>query len=410
MYRRHLLARVRAALADTPAVALIGPRQSGKTTLARQLAAHMGAQYFTFDDAATLAAASDPAGFIQGLHGAAIIDEVQKAPAVLPAIKVEIDRRRVPGRFLLTGSANLWRLPAVSESLTGRVEVATLYPLSQGELRGLREGLIDALFQDAPLRLRRPASPGQSLEAVIAVGGFPEALARREGRRREAWFDSYVTTLLLRDVRDLSRIEGAAELPRFLRLLAACSSGLLNTSELSRSCGIPNTTLKRYLALLETLFLVQPLAAWSANLGKRLVKAPKLHLVDCGLAMHLLGLSAERLRADRHAIGPLLETFAVGELRKQAAWSETAVTLHHYRSAAGAEVDIVLEDRRGRVAGVEVKAAAGVGRRDFAGLESLAEALSERFVRGVVLYGGSQVVPFGERLHALPLRALWDLG
>ncbi|TAK86037.1 MAG: ATP-binding protein [Betaproteobacteria bacterium] len=408
MFERNLAPQLLEALADTPVVALTGARQTGKSTLAQQIAARIEAGYWTLDDAAThAAAASDPVGFIRGLGRAAVIDEAQKAPGLFAALKAEVDRDRRPGRFLLTGSADVRTLPAISESLAGRIEFATLWPLSQGEIHGRRERFIDALFARELPRLGRSPAGERSIEAMVAAGGYPEALARAVESRREAWFSSYIATLLQRDVRDLARIDGLTELPRLLRLLAARSAALLNASEISRSSGIANTTLKRYLALLELVFLVRPLAAWSTNLGKRLVKSPKLHLVDSGLAAHLLGLSAQRLAQDRHALGALLESFVVGELRKQAAWAETRVSLGHFRSPAGAEVDVVLEDRRGRVAGVEVKASASVGRRDFSGLLLLQQSLRARFACGVVLYTGEQAVPFGDRLIALPVSALW---
>lgn len=407
MYRRNIEDRLREALTDTPAVLLIGARQVGKSTLAAELAKAQSAAYLTLDDAAVLAAASaDPEGFVRGLGGAAVIDEVQRAPALFPAIKAAIDRDRSAGRFLLTGSANVLLLPRVAESLAGRVEIVSLFPLSQGELRSQREQFVDLAFGDSAPRLRT-TEPESRLAEWIASGGFPEANTRAPGRRRDAWFGSYLTTILQRDVRDLAHIEGLTELPRLLKLLAARSASLLNASELSRSSTIPLSTLKRYLALFETLFLVQPLPAWSSNLGKRLIKSPKLHLIDTGLAAYLLGQDAAYLAADRVALGTLLESFVVAELRKQVTWSQHGVTLHHLRSTSGSEVDIVLEDRRGRLLGVEVKASVTLTPRDLSGLRGLAETAGKRFVRGIVFYAGDEIVPFGESLHALPISALW---
>lgn len=406
MRRRHLESLLREALADTPVVLLVGARQTGKTTLARKLCEALGGQYASLDDAVTLAgAAADPAGFVRGRAAPFVIDEVQAAPALLRAIKQAVDADRRPGRFLLTGSANVLALPRVSESLAGRMEVRTLWPLSQGEIHGRTEGFLGALFGDAPLRFAR-ARP--DLARLVAAGGYPELVARENPQRRDAWFASYVTAILQRDVRDLARIEGLIEMPRLLALLAARSSALMNMSELSRAAAIPQTTLKRYLALLELTWLLRPLPAWSTNRGKRLVKAPKIHLVDSGLAAHLAGFDAEALARDRSNLGPLLETFVVGELTRQASWASGRTQLFHFRTSAGREVDVVLEGPGGRIAGVEVKASAAVSASDFTGLHALAEAAGRKFARGVLLYDGDAAVPFGERMIAAPVSALWE--
>lgn len=408
MYRRNIESEIRAALADTPVVLLNGARQSGKSTLVNTLAKEVGARYVTLDDATTLAAAStDPIGFLAGLGTAAVIDEVQKAPMLFPAIKMLVDADRRPGRFLLTGSANVLMLPKVSESLAGRMEIITLWPLSQGELAGVRERFVDVAFAAdlPPLR----GDHGQSLIPRVLGGGYPEAVQRAPGKRRSAWFAAYITAILQRDVRDLAHIEGLADMPRLLALLATRVGGLLNMSELSRSSGLAQTTLKRYLGLLEATFLLQPLPAWSTNLGKRLVKSPKIHLADTGLAAHLTGQTPERLELDPTFHGHLLESFVVGELRKQITWADSRMSLYHFRSAAGQEVDMLLEDAAGALVGVEVKAAATVSRRDFSGLATLAEIAGRRFVRGIVLYTGGEAVSFGEHLVALPISALWDM-
>ena len=410
MYKRNIETCIREALADTPVVFLNGARQTGKTTLVRDLARGMdGATYVTLDDAAVLAAvAHDPAGFIGRLDGTVVADEVQKVPELFPAIKASVDRDRRPGRFLLTGSADVLLLPTASESLAGRMEVLTLWPLSQGELEGVRETFIDRLFADAAFRVARMVSSDLLLEDRVVCGGFPEVVARAAGRRRAAWFGSYLTAILQRDIRDLARIEGLTEIPHLLALLAARTSGLLNVSELSRSAGIPHTTMKRYLALLQTTFLIRLVPAWSANLGKRLVKSPKVLLCDTGLAAHLAGIEREGLAADRSRFGPLLENFVGVELLKIASWSELDVKVYHYRTSSGREIDFLIEDRQGRVVAIEVKASATVKSGDFAAISSLADALGPRLVNGVVLYTGEQVVPFGERLTAVPISMLWS--
>lgn len=401
---RHLAPLLRDSLADTPVTLLIGARQTGKSTLAHALVAEgLVASYLSLDDGATLAAAADdPDGFVSGLEGSVAIDEVQRARTLLLAIKASVDRDRRPGRFFLTGSANVLLLPRVSESLAGRMETHVLWPFSQGEIEGRHEGFIEDVFA-------RSSPSGGSAGALgerVARGGFPDAVAR-SGRRRDAWLGSYVDAVVQREVRDLANLDRLSSLPRLLTLLAARTAGLLNTAEISRAAAIPQTTLQRYLTLLEHVFLIVRIPAWHANLGKRLVRSPKVHLVDSGLACHALGVSAQRLERDPQILGPLLESFVGMELVKQASWSQRSPRVHHFRTSAGREVDFVLEDRSGSVAGVEVKAGATVGPGDFAGLRLLEEGLGERFTRGVVLYRGTTVVPFGKRLAAWPLDSLW---
>jgi hypothetical protein len=257
MFRRNLTAPLLKALADSPVVLLHGARQTGKTTLVKTLARKQHrARYLTLDDAGVLSAArSDPAGFIGGLEGPVILDEVQRAPGLFVAIKAAVDRDRRPGRFLLTGSAHVMLLPQLSDSLAGRMELLTLWPLSQGEIEGVVEGFIDAAFGVLPVLAEQKADP----IARALRGGYPEVLRRTDEEGRRNWFGSYVTTILQRDVRDLAHIEGLTEMPRLLSLLAARAAGIQNFSELAQSSRIAPTTLKRYLALLETTFLIQEL-------------------------------------------------------------------------------------------------------------------------------------------------------
>jgi predicted AAA+ superfamily ATPase len=409
MFRRNIEKDIRNALADTPVVLINGARQTGKTTLAQSIAQETGAEYVTFDDVAALSlAGADPSGFIRNLPGPVVLDEVQKAPELFSAIKLAVDRNRQPGRFLLTGSANVMTLPRLSESLAGRMEVIPLFPFSAGELAGRRECFVSQLFKGT-MPKPSPSSSGDSLSlpARLVRGGYPEAARRKIDDRRAAWFASYISTILQRDVRDLARVDALHALPNLLKLLATRASGLLNLADVGRDIGLPHSTLTRYLALLETVFLVYRLPAWSPNLGQRLVKAPKLHVVDAGLACHLIGADALRLAEDRPLLGRMLETFVVGELRKQLSWNEPRTALHHFRTAAGSEVDVVLERPDGSVAAVEVKASATVGPTDFAPLKALREQLGPRFLAGVVLYLGDQVIPFGDQLWLVPLPALW---
>lgn len=407
MIRRHIEKSVQTAMTDTPVVLLNGARQTGKTTLAQAIAAGSGARYYTLDDYATLAlAAGDPAGFIRNLSGPVVIDEIQKAPELFPAIKLAVDKDRQPGRFLLTGSANIMTLPRLSESLAGRMEIIPLFPFSAGELAGMTEGFLPRLFAGNSAQVELSSS-FEEITAKLTCGGYPEAVERKSDDRRGAWFASYITTILQRDIRDLARVDGLHTLPNLLKLLAARTSGLLNLSDIGRDAGLPHTTLTRYLALLETVFLVHRLPAWSRNPGQRLVKAPKVHLADTGLACHLLGVDSQRLAEDRPLLGRLLETFVAGELRKQISWTDPRIALHHYRTAAGSEVDLVLEKPDGSVAAIEVKAGASVGASDFAPLKALRDHLGPLFQAGAVLYLGDQVVPFGDKLWLVPIPALW---
>lgn len=414
MIARLLSAPLREALGDRPVSLLVGPRQAGKSTLATALAgSEHPASYLTFDDPPVLAAAlQDPVGFLAGLPNDTVLDEVQLVPELFRPLKASVDRDRRPGRFLLTGSAQVLLLPRLSESLAGRMEVLTLWPFAQRELTGGTGSFVDALFAGS----RLAAGPGGALPlpdicARLAIGGFPEVGTLRDAGRRSAWFTSYLVTILQRDVRDIANVEGLVRMPALLSLLAARSAGLLNVSEISRSSGLKLTTLNRYLSLLEAVFLVYRLPAWSANVGKRLVKSPKLHLVDTGLAAHLLGLDAAGLAASPQSLGALLETFVVTEIRKDLGWAETRARMYHFRSSDGRrEVDIVIEDARGRIVGVEVRATSTPGGSDFEGLHSLRDLAGDRFRRGVVLHLGDAALPFGDQLEAVPLSSLWTAG
>lgn len=408
MIQRNIQNSIRQAMADTPVVLLNGARQTGKTTLAQQMAAEFGFQYFTLDDAATLGlAAGDPSGFIRNLAGPVVIDEIQKAPDLFPAIKLAVDDDKTPGRFLLTGSANVMTLPRLSESLAGRMEIIPLFPFSAGELAGRREGFVKRLF-DGSMTTAKAVSTKEDHALRLVRGGYPEAIQRTSDERRGAWFAAYISTILQRDVRDLARVDGLHALPNLLKLLATRTSGLVNLADVSRDAGLPHTTLTRYLALLETVFLVHRLPAWSPNLGKRLVKAAKLHLVDTGLACHLIGADRRRIKDDRSLLGRTLESFVVGELRKQLSWTDPRTAIYHFRTAAGAEVDVLLEKPDGAVAGVEIKASATVGAPDFAALKDLRDQLDRKFIAGVVLYTGDKLIPFGDKLWLAPLPALWE--
>lgn len=375
MYPRYIQETVQEALEDSPVVLLNGARQVGKSTLARMLRPQ--SQYLTLDDPAVLAAAhADPFGFIAGLDQPVCLDEVQRAPDLFLAIKAEVDRQRTAGRFLLTGSANVLMLPQMADSLAGRMDIQELWPLAQCEIARQPFSLVDRLFEGR-WGSRYPFDRDEFI-ARLAAGGYPEVLARKTERRREAWFHSYLATILQRDVRDLSRIEGLTELPGLMQLLAARSGSLLNMAELSRTSGINQTTLRRYLVLLETLFLIRRVPAWSSNLGKRLQKSPKLFLSDVGMTAHLQGLGQDGLRSALGLPGDLVEAFVHAELAKHQTWARQRTRLSHYRTTTGMEVDFVLENRRNELLGIEVKAATTLTSKDFKGLRHLRDTSPEQ--------------------------------
>jgi hypothetical protein len=405
VYPRFIEHRIREAMSDTRVVMISGPRQSGKTTLAEKLASD-GMPFLTLDDQTTLATArADPVGFIRGLDRA-VIDEAQRAPEILLAIKRSVDTDKRPGRFLLTGSANLMTLPNIADSLAGRMEIAELLPLSQCELRRKRPDFLERAFQAKPPTIGELVVGAELVQRVLS-GGYPEALQRTSWPRRQKWLLDYVKAVIERDVRDIAQIEHSRQLPRLLRVLAQHSSQLVNYSSIGAPLGIGHATIQRYTGILEQLFLVRALQPWYTNELKRLVKTPKLHFLDSGLLAALRNTSPTRLADDRMPFGAILETFVLAELLKLASWHDERLEFLHFRDRYDYEVDIVIEDPRAQVIGIEVKAAATVTAADFSGLRKLAEACGKRFILGLVLYDHDTTVPFGERLFAAPISTLW---
>jgi uncharacterized protein len=396
------------SLADSPVVLVHGPRQSGKTTLARTVAEPLGYSYFTFDDEVVrAAAAADPAGFVANLPRRAILDEVQRVPSLFTAIKSAVDRDRSAGRFILTGSANVLLVPKLSDSLAGRMEILRLHPLAQCELERRSPRFLDTLFA-GEFRTRNVTRLMNELMMRIAAGGYPPALARPAGRRRATWYRDYVEALVERDVRDLARISALDAMPRLLSLAAGQTARLLNVSEIAAPFEVSRPTIHDYVTLLERVFLLETVPPWHTNRISRLIKTPKLHLGDTGLACALLGVDADALAADRPLLGQMLETFVFQELRRQASVRDEAIHFFHFRDKDGAEVDIVIERGARAVAGIEIKASATVTAADFRGLRKLKEASGKRFASGVVLYDGETSASFGGGLFAVPIRALWE--
>lgn len=391
-------------------VALLGPRQAGKSTLARMLATGaLPADYITLDDERVRAlAAEDPQGFVAGLGRRTVIDEIQRAPALLLAIKARVDRDWSPGQFLITGSANLRRIPTVPDALPGRVDYLTMWPFTQGEIAGERENFLARLLSGDPPKLHSGPTGRHGYAEMLLAGGYPEAYRRTHPARRR-FFESYIDTIVDRDVRETSRVHDPASLGSLLRLLAARSASLLRYDGLARETGLDGKTVKSHIAVLERLFLVRVRAPWHVNLSRRQVKTPKLYLADSGMLAALLSADVQRVRDDDAFAGAIFETFVATELERQASFSPEPLTLWHYRQE-DREVDVIVERPSGEIAGVEVKAGATVRPRDFKGLIHLRECIGDRLIAGVVLYAGEQALPFGDRLWALPLNTLWQAG
>jgi predicted AAA+ superfamily ATPase len=409
MYQRFAAAQVRRALADTPIVAVNGPRQSGKTTLVKGFRAE-NRPYITFDDATQRAAArSDPTGFVRGLDRA-IIDEVQRVPQIVLALKQSVDEDRRAGRFLLTGSAEIRAIPKARESLAGRMEVVPLLPLAQSEILGRRTPrFIDACFAGM-VRQSDAAAVGKDVPDIlprVLGGAYPEVLKRKSMQRKRDWFKSYIGALEQRDIAEIATLHKARRVPRLVEILARHAGQLVNFSQIGREVALDSETADYYAGLLENLYILRRVRPWFRNELNRLVKTPKIQFLDSGLLSALLRLSPDRVHRDRTPLGPVLETFVFSEIVKAAAWSKHQPEIYHYRDKDQVEVDFVLENEARDVVGIEVKAAASVSAADFKGLKRLAEHTGTGFRLGVVLYDGAGVVPFGSKLYAMPYRVLW---
>jgi predicted AAA+ superfamily ATPase len=406
MFSRLAETELRDALADTPVVLLHGPRQTGKSTLAQVVGASVGASYVSLDDPIPRAlAVQDPAGLFNGYSSTLIVDEVQRAPELFLALKSAVDRDRRPGRFLLTGSANVLTLPKLADSLAGRISIIDLRPLAQSEIEGCQTNLIDELFEP---EWAAKTKVTDDLVSRIVRGGFPEPYSRPKPNRRDAWFADYIRTLLERDVRDLANIDGLAQMPRLLKLLAIKCGSALNVSDLSVETRIPNTSLHRYLDLLKALFLIFQVPAWSFDEAAKLAKTPKTFLVDTGLVCFLRSLDQVALARETEQFEPILKNFVAAELDKLKSFSIQRPGLFHLRTIRRLEVDFVLETRAGSVVGISVSASPRVLPHHLDGLTHLRDLAGDRFVRGIHLYTGDAPQQLGQKLTALPISALWS--
>jgi hypothetical protein len=398
-------ARVAEAMADTPVVLLAGPRQAGKTTLVRQLA-NREMRYLTLDDELTLLAArEDPVGMVRSLDRA-VIDEIQRAPQLLLAIKKSVDEDRRPGRFLLTGSANLMVMPSVADSLAGRMETLTLLPLSQSELHGSTVNWLDRAFAGQLPEISTSLLGLDLVEAVLR-GGYPEAVSRATARRRAAWARQYTDALIARDVRDVAGIDKLDHLPRFLRALAQVAGQMCNYTQLGGQVGLDGKTAARYIGVFEQMFLLRRIDVWARNRLSRVVKTPKVQFLDSGLLSSLKDLTVDVVQQDRTRFGSMLENFVFAELLKHASTAEADYRLLYYRDHDQIEVDLVIENAMGALIGVEIKAAATIRESDLRGLKRLSAVAGDAFWLGVILYDGTETLPLGDRLWAAPLSSLW---
>lgn len=396
------------AMKDTPVVCLLGPRQCGKSTLARTL--DSARRYLTLDDANLLAAATkDPAGFIAQQPDNVTIDEVQRVPELLLAIKRSVDEDRRPGRFLLTGSANLLQLPRLPDSLAGRMESIYLHPLTESE-KSWSAGSFLGRWLDGDLvdsRVRETSLSPSSLPGRILAGGYPEPQGRTPARARQ-WQHQYLKAVMDRDIHDVARVRDSSEVSRLLEILAHQTGTLLNTSSLANDLRLDRQTVERYISVLERLFLIRRLPPWHRNASKRLIKSPKVHLVDSGLASALSGMATDDWLTRRDKFGHLLESFVLQQLIAQAGWTDPSLRFWHYRDKDQVEVDAVIT-RGSKVWGVEIKASATLHPSDGNGLRRLAAQAGSDFQNGIVFYDGSSVLPLdGQKILAVPIELLWE--
>jgi predicted AAA+ superfamily ATPase len=416
MIPRSITPRILEALKVSPVVFVDGARQSGKSTLVQGLINDVGtanpAEYVTFDRPTQMAAAAAaPEAFLAAYPEGFILDEVQLVPELFRALKVAVDELRLEnkaqanGRYLLTGSANILALPKLSDPLVGRMIVMTLYPFCTAEAVAGNGNGLDRLVA---LDFAKINDKGLSITEAMKLSTFPE-ISGKTSNERSIWFDSYITTILQRDVKSLAELDKISVLPNLLRVLSTRAGGLINDADISRDVGLNPVTSKLYRTILKMMFLNFDVEPWFRNIGKRLVKSPKGYLTDTLLLCHMLELDLEGIQAKKPDLfGHVLENYVATELRKLLAFSNTKAQLYHFRTSDGRGVDFVLERPDGSVFGIEIKKSESVNYQDFKGINTLAELTGEDFMGGVVLYSGKEVVPLGKKIWAVPFHILWQ--
>ena len=411
MFKRNIKSRVEAALKRSPVVLLTGARQSGKTVLVESIAQEKNYNYFTMDDIPTyLSAKNDPVGFIANIEKPVVIDEVQRVPELFLAIKRDVDKNRVAGNYLLTGSTNPILIPQVADALTGRIETISLLPLSQGELLGIKEQFIDTIFSGknpSNIPSIKESLSRDELYKKILIGGFP-VMQNLNEKDRKVWINEYIKNIVQKDAQDIAQISEPADLYTLVYSMANRASGLLNIADISRTISVPQATLQRYSSLLEALYMIYLQRSWHMDSEKQFIKAKKAYLVDSGFLSNLLKLNMERAIEYSSLMGNVIENFVVMELLKQLGWSETEAELYHFRTTGNIEVDVVIQDEYKNIVGIEIKGSSTVSYNDFKGLEYLQNLTQDKFIKGIVLYLGDKVIPFGKNLIACPISILWN--
>jgi predicted AAA+ superfamily ATPase len=407
MFPRSVRPLILEAIEDSRIAFIAGARQVGKTTLVGGIADEQEMTSYTLDDQATRQAANaDPAGFVAQLPGPAFIDEIHRAPDLLLELKKAVDADVAPGRFIITGSANVLASKRIQDALPGRIDRVDMWPLAQSEIRAGAANIVDDLFAGRAPQVTGAPVGHAAFARIVGEGGYPEARLREAGRRRARWFSNYVAGTLARDLEALADVRRIDDAERLLRLLATQSANVLSYRSVGARLDMHHDTVKAYVALLEQMFLVRRLPAWRPGLGAREATTPKIYVCDSGLLAYLLGADATRIEADDQVTGKVCETFVVGELLKHASWSHQQPRLYHYQRDRE-DVDIVLENNRGDIVGIEVKAAATLRSRDWKWLKKLSEARPDSFKAGMVVYSGAQTIPLGRRIWAVPYSGLW---
>jgi predicted AAA+ superfamily ATPase len=392
-----------------PVMLVIGPRQCGKTTLSKIIGKELHMSYVSCDSIPALASIEfDPVGFLREQTKPLIVDEAQRAPELFLPIKVDVDDNRYPGRYLLTGSANPLLVPKLGDALTGRMGICHMWPFSQGEIRGVQETFIHHLLSVGRWDKEYPTITQQEIIDMLMKGGFPAAVSAKSAEDRREWCNDYLFNTLQKDIYDLSRVEHFSQIPALLYGIAGRVGSPLNINSLTDLIRASEATIRRYIELLKSLFLLCPLNAWSKNIDKKLSKAPKIYFSDTALLLHSMDFNDQRLAKFPNVLGQVFENFVAMEIVKQATWSSLPVKLYHYRTHDQKEVDLVLESPSGKVCGIEVKLSDVVRKDDLKGLISLKDAAGNDFHKGIILYSGKQVLPFGDDFKAVPITALWS--